>query len=166
MFEAQLDFSGCSCGCTPYERVEIRADSQEDLDRACVLWALDFRVEGGRPFYKVSGIPPSAEDLCKKAITLLEERDELRTEWDKEVWEKNRILSEVQEIRQAAVTLGIDVPEHSGERIREIEMNAASHDSVMEGLRQRIDDVTRRLDGLLRNDAEVIHPQYDDDEEE
>jgi len=165
MFEAEMWFSGCSCGCTPSERVKIRADNEGDLNRACARWALDFRTEGSFPFSKVRGIPASAKPLCEEAASRAIEIYEIRESMDNLRWKKKSILERAQEKRDALTLLGIEMPDKTKKEIEEIEREAALEDPEIERLREIIVMKTIELDEMLANEAEIIEDQEEDDDE-
>jgi len=107
-------FSGCSCGCTPYESVTFEGE-EPDIYVAIACWAQEYMIRGDAPFTRLE-IPVKSQEI------LLAWRN-LRNESDTLVSKKNALVKKENAYKEASKTLGVKIPD---EKLREIETNEAT----------------------------------------
>lgn len=166
MIEANLWFSGCSCGCTSSCSVTIRAETQEDLDRACVSWACQYRVDGQHPFRKVHGLPSSAEELGRRVIQIMDERNGVQGGIDKLSKMMRSKRNDIERIEAAAKLLGIEIPDGPKEQISRIEAEIATLESEKGELSNKRDEINMSISEMLKNDAETTGDEDEDEDED
>lgn len=146
----ECSFSGCSCGCTPYE-YKTFIGPEPDIYIAIANWARDYTTSGPSPFRKLS--------IPKETITILEKISPLWDEKSTLSRQKRSIEIKIEGLKKAAELLETEIPQLKKEEI-------SNDEKTLETITQRIQQIIDQISKELHYDAEVTIKDDEDDDDD